>query len=242
MLDAIRGAGAGMPRPPSARPRASARRTSCWSTTRTPSSTRSPTTSARPAPTGLDPAHAGAARGVRPAEARPRRALARARHADGLRLRRHDQARSSARPADLRRLPRPAGHGRAFGGELASSTSRCTASRRASASKPGVVFSGLPKEVTVGRYHSIFADPVRLPDGFVVTAESEDGVIMAFEHAGATDRGGAVPPRVDHDARPRRRHARSRTSSRICRARRRKRRRGDTRAPAFPPLTGRPGW
>jgi anthranilate synthase len=49
-------------------------------------------------------------------------------------------------------------------------------------SKPGIIFSGLPKEVTVGRYHSIFADPVRLPDEFVVTAETEDGVIMAFEH------------------------------------------------------------
>jgi anthranilate synthase len=49
-------------------------------------------------------------------------------------------------------------------------------------SKPGIIFSGLPKEVTVGRYHSIFADPVRLPDDFLVTAETEDGVIMAFEH------------------------------------------------------------
>ncbi len=49
-------------------------------------------------------------------------------------------------------------------------------------SKPGIIFSGLPKEVTVGRYHSIFADPSRLPDGFVVTAETDDGVIMAFEH------------------------------------------------------------
>ena len=49
-------------------------------------------------------------------------------------------------------------------------------------SKPGVIFSGLPKEITVGRYHSIFADPVRLPDEFIVTAETEDGVIMAFEH------------------------------------------------------------
>jgi anthranilate synthase len=49
-------------------------------------------------------------------------------------------------------------------------------------SKPGVIFSGLPNEVTVGRYHSIFADPVRLPDDFVVTAETEDGIIMAFEH------------------------------------------------------------
>ncbi len=53
---------------------------------------------------------------------------------------------------------------------------------RITVSKPGVIFSGLPREVTVGRYHSIFADPVRLPDDFLVTAETEDGVIMAFEH------------------------------------------------------------
>nr|WP_188912218.1 anthranilate synthase [Aureimonas endophytica] len=48
--------------------------------------------------------------------------------------------------------------------------------------KPGIIFSGLPQEVTVGRYHSIFADPVRLPKEFEVTAETEDGVVMAFEH------------------------------------------------------------
>ena len=36
--------------------------------------------------------------------------------------------------------------------------------------------------MTVGRYHSIFADPVRLPREFEVTAETEDGVVMAFEH------------------------------------------------------------
>ncbi|NMG40159.1 anthranilate synthase [Chelativorans sp. ZYF759] len=46
----------------------------------------------------------------------------------------------------------------------------------------GTVFSGLPKEVTVGRYHSIFADPVLLPKEFTVTAETEDGVVMAIEH------------------------------------------------------------
>ncbi|WP_011581533.1 MULTISPECIES: anthranilate synthase [Chelativorans] len=45
-----------------------------------------------------------------------------------------------------------------------------------------LIFSGLPQEVTVGRYHSIFADPVRLPKPFVVTAETEDGVVMAIEH------------------------------------------------------------
>ncbi|UIJ72944.1 anthranilate synthase [Aurantimonas sp. HBX-1] len=49
-------------------------------------------------------------------------------------------------------------------------------------SSPGIIFQGLPSEVTVGRYHSIFADPVRLPKEFEVTAETDDGIVMAFEH------------------------------------------------------------
>jgi anthranilate synthase len=48
--------------------------------------------------------------------------------------------------------------------------------------EPGVVFSGLGKEVTVGRYHSIFADPSSLPREFTITAEAEDGTIMGIEH------------------------------------------------------------
>src|SRR5690606_29779355 len=48
--------------------------------------------------------------------------------------------------------------------------------------KQGIIFSGLPEEVTVGRYHSLFADPAHLPREFEVTATSEDGTIMAFEH------------------------------------------------------------
>ncbi|KQW29063.1 anthranilate synthase [Rhizobium sp. Root274] len=49
--------------------------------------------------------------------------------------------------------------------------------------EPGLVFEGLGKEVTVGRYHSIFADPSTLHRDFIITAESEDGTIMGFEHA-----------------------------------------------------------
>lgn len=49
-------------------------------------------------------------------------------------------------------------------------------------SSNGVIFSGLAKEVTVGRYHSIFADYATLPKEFCVTAESDDGVVMAIEH------------------------------------------------------------
>ncbi|MBC2774392.1 anthranilate synthase [Rhizobium sp. AQ_MP] len=49
--------------------------------------------------------------------------------------------------------------------------------------EPGLVFEGLGKEVTVGRYHSIFADPATLHRDFMITAESEDGTIMGIEHA-----------------------------------------------------------
>ena len=44
-------------------------------------------------------------------------------------------------------------------------------------------FEGLPKEFTAGRYHSLFAMRDTLPSPLEVTAESEDGVVMAIEHA-----------------------------------------------------------
>ncbi len=46
----------------------------------------------------------------------------------------------------------------------------------------GRLFEGLPKEFAAGRYHSLFAIRDRLPADLVVTAESEDGVVMAVEH------------------------------------------------------------
>ncbi len=48
--------------------------------------------------------------------------------------------------------------------------------------EPGIVFSGLEGEITVGRYHSIHADSQKLPNAFTVTAETEDGVVMGIEH------------------------------------------------------------
>lgn len=48
--------------------------------------------------------------------------------------------------------------------------------------EPGRVFSGLGRDITVGRYHSIFADPVRLPKGFRITAQTTDGIVMGIEH------------------------------------------------------------
>jgi anthranilate synthase len=47
----------------------------------------------------------------------------------------------------------------------------------------GRLLEGLPAEFTAGRYHSLYARRDSLPADLVVTAESEDGVVMALEHA-----------------------------------------------------------
>ena len=47
----------------------------------------------------------------------------------------------------------------------------------------GRLFAGLPKEFRAGRYHSLFANRDTLPAVLTPTATSEDGVIMALEHA-----------------------------------------------------------
>lgn len=45
------------------------------------------------------------------------------------------------------------------------------------------LFTGLPKDIVVGRYHSLFANPDSLPKDLIVTAQSSDGVIMGIRHA-----------------------------------------------------------
>ncbi|MGK4003648.1 anthranilate synthase component I [Sorangium sp. So ce1036] len=47
----------------------------------------------------------------------------------------------------------------------------------------GRLFEGLPREFRAGRYHSLYALRDALPACLQVTAESEDGVVMALEHA-----------------------------------------------------------
>ena len=47
----------------------------------------------------------------------------------------------------------------------------------------GRLLRGLPPEFTVGRYHSLHARRSTLPAMLSVTAETEDRVIMAIEHA-----------------------------------------------------------
>ncbi len=46
----------------------------------------------------------------------------------------------------------------------------------------GRLFAGLPSEFRAGRYHSLYARRETLPADLEVTAESEEGVVMAVEH------------------------------------------------------------
>lgn len=44
------------------------------------------------------------------------------------------------------------------------------------------LFAGIDSPATVGRYHSLEADPATLPDCLKVTSKTEDGDIMAVQH------------------------------------------------------------
>jgi anthranilate synthase len=47
----------------------------------------------------------------------------------------------------------------------------------------GRLLRDLPERFTVGRYHSLHARRSTLPGVLRVTAETDDGVVMAIEHA-----------------------------------------------------------
>ncbi len=44
------------------------------------------------------------------------------------------------------------------------------------------IFKGCPKETLVARYHSLAADPGKLPECLKITAVTKEGEIMAVEH------------------------------------------------------------
>ena len=46
----------------------------------------------------------------------------------------------------------------------------------------GALFEGLPRRFEGGRYHSLYADRGTFPDALQITAESDDGIVMAVEH------------------------------------------------------------
>ena len=46
----------------------------------------------------------------------------------------------------------------------------------------GRIFEGVPERFEGGRYHSLYADRGTFPDALAITAESDEGIVMAVEH------------------------------------------------------------
>lgn len=44
------------------------------------------------------------------------------------------------------------------------------------------IFEGLPSPLRVGRYHSLIVEKSTLPPDLIVTAETNDGIVMAMQH------------------------------------------------------------
>ena len=70
-----------------------------------------------------------------------------------------------------------------FGGALGQLDEPMHGKASVVALAPGRFLAGLPERFTVGRYHSLFAKPDALPPSLKAIARTEDGTIMAIEHA-----------------------------------------------------------
>lgn len=69
-----------------------------------------------------------------------------------------------------------------FGGQLATLDYPMHGKPSAIKILGGRLFAGVPTEVTAGRYHSLYAKKETFPSELTITAETDDGVIMAIEH------------------------------------------------------------
>jgi anthranilate synthase component 2 len=72
--------------------------------------------------------------------------------------------------------------GQAFGGKVIRADKPMHGKVSAINNLGNGLFANLPKTIDVTRYHSLIVDRESLPDCLLVTAELDDGMIMAMEH------------------------------------------------------------
>jgi anthranilate synthase len=68
------------------------------------------------------------------------------------------------------------------GGELAQLATPVHGKASTIACEPNPMFEGLPRELRVGRYHSLYAEPKSFPKELEVLARTDDGCVMAVAH------------------------------------------------------------
>ena len=72
--------------------------------------------------------------------------------------------------------------GQAFGGDVVRAPVPMHGKMSAITHDGRSVFKGLPSPLRATRYHSLIVDEKTLPAGLVITARSEDGLIMGLAH------------------------------------------------------------
>lgn len=72
--------------------------------------------------------------------------------------------------------------GEYFGGTLGQLKQPAHGRPSRIAVRGGTLMHGLPNEITIGRYHSLYVDMHDMPKELTVTASTEDGIAMAIEH------------------------------------------------------------
>lgn len=72
--------------------------------------------------------------------------------------------------------------GQSFGGEVVRAPAPMHGKMSSVKHKAKGLFDGLPSPLNVTRYHSLIVKRDTLPDTLEVTAESDDGIIMAMTH------------------------------------------------------------
>mgnify|MGYP000980821343 FL=1 len=72
--------------------------------------------------------------------------------------------------------------GEYFGGQLGQLTQPAHGRPSRVAVRGGILMHGLPNEITIGRYHSLYVEQDSMPEVLQVTASTDDGVPMALEH------------------------------------------------------------
>jgi anthranilate synthase len=70
-----------------------------------------------------------------------------------------------------------------FGGDLAVLDAPVHGKASTVRVQDGVLFRGMDAEFLVGRYHSLYAVRQAVPSELRITAETDDGIVMAVEHA-----------------------------------------------------------
>lgn len=91
----------------------------------------------------------------------------------------------AAAPDDLPILGVCLGHqaiGQAYGGQVVRAKAIMHGKTSAIEHTGKGIFAGLPNPVTATRYHSLSVEPSTMPDALEVTAWTDDGEVMGFQH------------------------------------------------------------